>query len=577
MRRWPAIGMSSKPTTDTSSGTRRPCRSSSSISAIAITSLVQQTAVAVGRRRRPAPARGGRAPPASPPAGVSTDSSWAPEWAKAMRRWPSSTRWPTSASIAADSSTTIVPSRGSRPSNDTTTTGMPRSSSSVGMAEPAVTAGKMTPSTRRPTSARTWAASFCGIVLGLGHQHREAVAVGAPLDLERDGRVEGVERVGDGDAERARGLPLQRAGDLVLAVAQLLDRIQHTAAGVRRPPARSGAARSRRWRPRRRSGGRRRAWWRSPGRRLDVAAPPAAPAARRGCRPRRRAADPRARSRRRRRSRRRAAPAAARDHSDTGRPAPTAAKCQVAVSGSTGKRMSMTPSAAIRSACSSVSLPWQKPMRSPSSSITRSGSMPCHQKWLGSKLTPPPRRRPRPRAGTRTGCRPRRPACSSRQISTPGAWRRAQPPSSRQNGASRSRYCHSHSGSSSGTSAHGANTGLGPPSRPPGQPLMVTTRSTPSSAASSTAPRTSAAWRSPTAGSGCSGLPAAFTHDRAEAVLAQLAAQPVARGRIAQQRRPAAAGGAPSPSRPRPSRSPPARAPRTRRTPARGSDGPTRR
>ena len=93
---------------------------------------------------------------------MSTDSSCAPEWAKAMRPWPSPTRWPTSASIAAPSSTTIVPSRESLPSNDTTTTGTPRSSSSVGMAEPAVTAGKMTPSTRRPTSARTWSASFCG-------------------------------------------------------------------------------------------------------------------------------------------------------------------------------------------------------------------------------------------------------------------------------------------------------------------------------------------------------------------------------------------------------------------------------
>ena len=64
--------------------------------------------------------------------------------------------------MAANSSTAMMPSRSSWPSNDTTTTGMPRSSSSLGMAEPAVTAGKMTPSTRRPTSARTCATSVSG-------------------------------------------------------------------------------------------------------------------------------------------------------------------------------------------------------------------------------------------------------------------------------------------------------------------------------------------------------------------------------------------------------------------------------
>ena len=120
-----------------------------------------------------------------------------------------------------------MPSRASWPSNDTTTTGMPRSSSSLGMAEPAVTAGKMTPSTRRPTSARTCAGLGLGIVLGLGHQHREPVAVRAPLDLERQRGVERVERVRDRDAQRARRLALQRARHLVLAVAELLDRLQH--------------------------------------------------------------------------------------------------------------------------------------------------------------------------------------------------------------------------------------------------------------------------------------------------------------------------------------------------------------
>ena len=44
-RAWPAIGMSSKPTTEIVSGTRRPRRSSASRSSIAVMSLLQQTAV----------------------------------------------------------------------------------------------------------------------------------------------------------------------------------------------------------------------------------------------------------------------------------------------------------------------------------------------------------------------------------------------------------------------------------------------------------------------------------------------------------------------------------------------------
>ncbi len=161
MRRCAASGMSSKPTTETSPGTERPSRSSRSISAIAITSLVQQTAVAPSscgtgsrpRRRSAAASASGRR---------STDSSCAPEWAKAMRSWPRPVRCSTTCSIAAYSSTWTVPRRASRPSNDTTTTGTPRSSSSDGIVDPAVTAGKMTPSTRRPTSARTWADSVAG-------------------------------------------------------------------------------------------------------------------------------------------------------------------------------------------------------------------------------------------------------------------------------------------------------------------------------------------------------------------------------------------------------------------------------
>src|SRR6185312_583223 len=106
------------------------------------------------------------------------------------------------------------------------------------------------------------------------------------------------------------------------------------------------------------------------------------------------------------------------------------------------------------------------------------------------------------------------PGCSSRQTVTPGAASAAQLESSRQNGPRRCSSCHSHRDSSSGVSAHGANTGVWPPSRLPGQPLIVTTVETPSRWASSIAPRTAAAWRAPISGSGWSGLPAAFTQER---------------------------------------------------------------
>ena len=69
------------------------------------------------------------------------------------------------------------------------------------------------------------------VVLGLGDEHREAVAVGTPLDLQGDRGVERVQRVGDDDPEGARRAPLERPGDLVLAVAELVDRLEHPAPG----------------------------------------------------------------------------------------------------------------------------------------------------------------------------------------------------------------------------------------------------------------------------------------------------------------------------------------------------------
>ena len=171
----------------------------------------------------------------------------------------------------------------------------------------------------------------------------------------------------------------------------------------------------------------------------------------------------------------------------------------------------------MRSGCSNVSLPCAKPIESPCSSTTVSGSTPCHQKWLGSRLMPT--------FSPTSACSRRKlslpkivtPGCSSRQMRTPGAAYSAHVERSLQNGTTRSRNCHSQSGSSSQQIQETAKTPVEPPSsRPPGQPLMVTTVSTPSSVASSTAPRRASCACLRLAAAGCSGLPAALTQERLE-------------------------------------------------------------
>src|SRR5919201_1226763 len=157
-RACPATGTSSKPTTDIEPGTVAPRRSRVSMSSIAVTSLLQQTAVgwsSISTCSRPWAARAAR----SASGRRSIASSRIGAGAKATRRCPSPARWSTTRAIASYSSMSTTPSRGSWAANETATTGMPRSRSSPGIADPSVTAGKITPSTLRRTSARTWSAS----------------------------------------------------------------------------------------------------------------------------------------------------------------------------------------------------------------------------------------------------------------------------------------------------------------------------------------------------------------------------------------------------------------------------------
>ena len=149
------------------------------------------------------------------------------------------------------------------------------------------------------------------------------------------------------------------------------------------------------------------------------------------------------------------------------------------------------------------------------------------------------RRRPR-RAGARS-CRLRR--SSARGAARGRCARRerpcaAQAESSRQKGTTCSRNCHSQSGSSSQHSQETANTPVESPApRPPGQPLIVTTVSTPSSAASSIAPAQRRLRLGARGGRGRQRVARGVDAGQALAVLAQLALQPVALGGLGQQAR----------------------------------------
>ena len=60
-----------------------------------------------------------------------------------------------------------------------------------------------------------------GVAVGVGDQHGVAVAPRAPHDGLRERRRKGVHGVRDDEPERARGLLLERARDLVRPVAEL--------------------------------------------------------------------------------------------------------------------------------------------------------------------------------------------------------------------------------------------------------------------------------------------------------------------------------------------------------------------
>ena len=72
-------------------------------------------------------------------------------------------------------------------------------------------------------------------------------------------------------------------------------------------------------------------------------------------------------------------------------------------------------------------------------------------------------------------------------------------------------------------------------SGPPGQPAIVTTRSMPSTRASSIAPRSADCASSRAVGSGCSGLPAAFTAEKRQPELGEVAGEHLALAGIRQQ------------------------------------------
>ena len=162
MRWCEASGTSSKPTTETSSGTRRPRRSSESIRSMATPSFMQQMAVGSSSTRpragcacaRPSEkACGGGRPRPRARAGGRTRSARGRGRRGSRRRRPSPPpRRCRSRPRAGRAS----------PPNEASIVGTPRSSRSPRLVEPSARAAKMTPSTRRATSARHCAASIAG-------------------------------------------------------------------------------------------------------------------------------------------------------------------------------------------------------------------------------------------------------------------------------------------------------------------------------------------------------------------------------------------------------------------------------
>ncbi len=173
-------------------------------------------------------------------------------------------------------------------------------------------------------------------------------------------------------------------------------------------------------------------------------------------------------------------------------------------------------------------MPCAQPMRSPSASITVTGSMPCHQKWLGSKLMPmfaadiraaaprsPPTLNTR-HARVQSPGRPSAPGASLRQPVADRLARTARPPLA---------ICQANSPRRRRTSP---STETRRASRRPGRPGQPAHRDDPltPSAHRELDRRPSRTCASPRlAGSGCRRLPAALT-----------AAEPSARTRAARRR-----------------------------------------
>ena len=289
---------------DIVSGTRRPRRSSRSISAIAITSLVQQTAVGPSSMPAPARGRGAASAAAAPRAGGRST----PRARRRVRErdplWPSPARC----------STTCLHRRVLVDVDDAQArvVGLERDDDHRDAAVEQLRRDRRARRHGREDDAVDAAADERPHLVGLGvagrsRSRRRARRSRRGGRAARPGRAtvawNGLSASGMTTPERLRRPPLERARDLVLAVAELVDRLQHARRGSPRRPGRCGAATfdtvatetpdlratscivivTRPALPTR-------------------AAPPAASRATSRCPPRASCADPRARSRRRRRT-----------------------------------------------------------------------------------------------------------------------------------------------------------------------------------------------------------------------------------------------------------------------------------
>ncbi len=88
----------------------------------------------------------------------------------------------------------------------------------------------------------------------------------------------------------------------------------------------------------------------------------------------------------------------------------------------------------------------------------------------------------------------------------------------------------------SGSHAPPAKTGHAPPPGAPGQPLIATTRLTPSACASCNAPRSSVSWRAPIAAIGVQRVAGDVQCGELELAVGEQREQPLSPGRVAEER-----------------------------------------